>query len=162
MCFVHFCGQLAAVPATAGDEISLCGSIKREREQAQRREVGSLQVGCHPILGISRLYFPPQTRFLEKRARQQKQQGNNFFVQFYLRANPPWPLTVLMLFWPTAALPPLQPPPSTLTLWQRWPRHPTLSWGAHPAAGVHHHTPQQGYTARTTALATATPGKQSC
>lgn len=46
MCFVHICGQLAAVPATAGDEISLCGSTKQERERARRR--GQVSAGGLP------------------------------------------------------------------------------------------------------------------
>ena len=46
MCFVHICGQLAALPAVAGDELSLCGSTKQEGEQAQRR--GQVPAGGLP------------------------------------------------------------------------------------------------------------------
>lgn len=130
MCFVHSCGLLAAVPAMAGDEISLCSSTKQERQQAWRR----VQV---PAGGLpSRSWYIQvvfsSTNMFSGQEGQQTQQGNNF-LSVLLQSKPNLtfnhPYTVLTY----SCSPTSSASPPTLTLRPRGPRH---------ATGVHQHTPQ--------------------
>lgn len=79
--FVCICGQLAAAPATAGDEISLCGSTEWEGASMEERS-GPCRWVATPFLAYSGYIF------LHKHAGWKSEQGSKssreiIFIQFY-------------------------------------------------------------------------------